>query len=344
MQEILTLCVRAIRPEAPEVATYFLESTDGQAVSYRAGQFLTLLFDFQGHEVRRSYSLSSAPGVDAELAITVKRIVNGEVSRYLFDHLHVGDTLRALPPSGRFVLDEETTGDLLLIAAGSGITPLFSILKSVLATQPSRPVILIYASRDDRNTIFLNEINALADRHPARLTVLYQRSAEGQRLNNQRLERLVLNHLRGPRAKQERLATRGYLCGPEEFMRMARITLLFMGFHADQIRREQFVIEAPPAPPVPTLSTPSRVTLLFREKTHILDVPAGEYLLTAALAAGIPLPYSCRGGRCSACAARCTAGRVAMRINDVLTARDLAEGWVLTCTGYAESEAVTLEV
>ncbi len=338
-QEILTLRVRAIRPEAPEVVTYFLEPTDGQPVSYRAGQFLTLLFDFRGHEVRRSYSLSSAPGVDAELAITVKRITNGEVSRYLLDRLRVGDILRALPPTGRFVLDDETTDDLLLIAAGSGITPVFSILKSVLTTQPARSVTLIYASRDAQNTIFFDEINALVAQHSDRLTVLYQRSAEGQRLNNQRLERLVTRHLRGPRA-----TAHGYLCGPEEFMRMARITLLFLGFQADQIRQEQFVIEAPPAPPVPTRSTPSRVTLFFREKTHVLDVPAGEYLLTAALAAGIPLPYSCRGGRCSACAARCTAGRVALRINDVLTARDLAEGWVLTCTGYAESEAVTLEV
>lgn len=342
--ETLTLRVSAIVVETADTKTFVLQPTDGRAVPYRAGQFLTFLFDFQGHEVRRSYSMSSAPGVDADLSVTVKRVENGEVSRYLLDRVGVGDVLRALPPSGRFVLDDETAGDLVLVGAGSGITPLFSILKTALVTQPNRRVLLVYASRDAKSAIFYEKILELARRHSDRFTLLPQFSAEGRRLNNARLEGLLVGHLRGPRTKQERLPVRVYLCGPAGFMRLARITLLFMGFHTEQIRQEHFVIEAPPAPPVPTLATPSRLTVLFRGKTHVLTVPAGQYLLTAALEAGLPLPYSCRGGRCSACAARCTSGRVAMRINDVLTARDLSDGWVLTCTGYAESEEVRLEV
>ena len=337
--ETLPLRVTAIAAETPDAKTFFLHSPDGSPVPYRAGQFLTFLFDFGGHEVRRSYSMSSAPGVDADLAVTVKRVENGEISRYLLDRVGVGDVLRSLPPSGRFVLDGEINGDLVLIGAGSGITPLFSMLKTVLATQPTRRVLLIYASRDARSAIFYEKILAFSRQHPDRFTLLAPFSAEGQRLNNARLENLLLRHLRGPRTE-----TRAYLCGPADFMRLARITLLFMGFHADQIRQEHFVVETPPAPPVPTLSTPSRVTIWFRGKTHHVAVPAGQYLLTAALEAGISLPYSCRGGRCATCAARCTHGRVAMRINDVLTARDLADGWVLTCTGYAESEEVKLEV
>ncbi len=336
-EDTLLFHIAAIRDETPDAKTFVLRPTDGQMVPYRAGQFLTFLFKSKGAELRRSYSLSSAPGVDADLAVTVKRVENGEISRYLFDRLHVGNGLRALPPSGRFFLNEDPSGDLVLIAAGSGITPVFSILKTALFAQPDRRILLIYASRDARSTIFREALDALARQHPDRLTVVYQRSAEGQRLNNQRLERLVDRQVHGHRAN-----SRVYLCGPSDFMRMARITLLFMGFHDEQIRQEHFVIETPPAPP--RLSVPSRVTLLFRGKPHLLQVPAGQYLLTAALAAGLPLPYSCRGGRCATCVARCLNGKIAMRINDVLTARDLAEGWVLTCTGYAETAEVTLEV
>lgn len=338
-QELLALRVTAIADETPDAKTFFLHPTDGRPVPYQAGQFLTFLFDFGGHETRRSYSMSSAPGLDDPLAVTVKRVENGEISRYLLDRVRVGDVLRSLPPSGRFVLDDETTGDLVLVGAGSGITPLFSMVKTALATQPGRRVLLIYASRNAQSAIFFDELSALAKQHPGRFTLLPQFSAEGQRLNNARLEALLLQHLRGPQTD-----VRAYLCGPADFMRLVRITLIFMGFHAEQIRQEHFVVEAPPAPPVPTLAIPSRVTVVFREKIQHLSVPAGQYLLAAALEAGIPLPYSCRGGRCSTCAVRCTQGRVAMRINDVLTARDLSDGWVLTCTGYAESEEVRLEV
>jgi len=337
-QELLALRVTAIAAETADAKTFFLQPTDGGLVPYQAGQFLTFLFEVNGHEIRRSYSMNSAPGVDAHLAVTVKRVENGAISRYLLDRVRGGDVLRSLPPSGRFVLDDETTGDLVLVGAGSGITPLFSLLKTALATQPSRRVLLIYASRDARSAIFYEKILALAQQHPDRFTLLPQFSTEGQRLTNARLENLLLRHLTGPRTH-----ARAYLCGPADFMRLARITFLFLGFHADQLRQEHFVVEAVPAPPVPTLATPSRVRIAFRGKMHHLTVPAGQYLLTAALEAGISLPYSCRGGRCSTCAARCTRGRVAMRLNDVLTARDVSEGWVLTCTGYAESAEVELE-
>lgn len=337
-QNLLSLRVTALVAETADAKTFFLRPTDGRSVPYQAGQFLTFLFEVNGHEIRRSYSMSSAPGVDADLAVTVKRVENGEISRYLLNRVRVGDVLRSLPPSGRFTLAEETGGDLVLIGAGSGITPLFSILKTVLATQPTRRVLLMYASREARSAIFYGQLLALSRQHPDRFTLLTPFSAEGQRLTNARLESLLRRHLHGPRDP-----VRAYLCGPADFMRLARITLLFVGFHADQIRQEHFVVETTPVPPVPTLSVPSRVTIRFRGKTHRLAVPAGQYLLTAALEAGISLPYSCRGGRCATCAARCTSGRIAMRLNDVLTARDLSEGWVLTCTGYAESEEVELD-
>ncbi|MCY7349129.1 MAG: ferredoxin--NADP reductase [Cytophagaceae bacterium] len=348
MEEVvLRLRIKGIIRETPDVKTFVLEPTENRVIPYRAGQFLTVLLPLHGRDVRRSYSLSSSPEADQDLAITVKRVTNGAVSRHLLDSLRMGDELRCLPPAGRFTLDDASTDGLFLIGAGSGMTPLFSLLKTALHTQPHRKITLLDANRDARSAIFFNELNLLAQQHPDRLTVLHLFStpSDGQparRLNNHLLERLVRLHVQGDWSM-----IRFYVCGPPDFMRMVRITLRFMGFGPDQIRLENFVVEAiPVAEVLPTdpNAPPSRVTLIFRETKYHLAVAPGTYLLTAALAAGIPLPYSCRGGRCSACAARCLSGRVVMRINDVLTERDLAEGWVLTCTGHAESEEVVLSV
>ncbi len=125
-------------------------------------------------------------------------------------------------------------------------------------------------------------------------------------------------------------------------MRTAEITLRFLGFGDNQIRKENFVID--PAPPPPKRSEPHTIQLTFRSEAYTLEVPAYTTILQAGLERGIPIPYSCRGGRCATCAAICRSGRVRMSINDVLTERDLAQGWVLTCTAYAESEDVVLEI
>lgn len=342
----LTFLVKEIKVETPDTQTFVLESADGRPVTYRAGQFLTFLLDMNGQEVRRSYSMSSAPGVDELTAITIKRVANGEISRYWHDRVRVGTRLKALPPAGRFTLDAagNLARDIVLIGAGSGITPLFSILKSALVDEPESRVTLLYASRREQHIIFDRQLAEWQQRYPQRLNIIHVLSQPTDdwtgtrgRINNFRLEQMIEKALHFPAER-----ARFFLCGPFELMRTAEITLRFMGFGNDQIRKENFVID--PAPPPPKKSEPHTIQLIFRAKNHALKVPAYTTILQAGLQQGIPIPYSCRGGRCGSCAAICREGTVRMSLNDVLTERDLAQGWVLTCTGYVEGEGVRVEI
>ena len=353
--DLLQLRIVRIQPESSDANSYFLESVDRQPVSYQAGQFLTLILThhdrFAGaggpnaHEIRRSYSLSSAPG--ESLRLTIKRVQNGEISRYLHDTLRVGDVLTSLQPAGRFVLDKNQSGDLILLGAGSGITPLFALLKQVLQTASTRRITLLYSNSNERSIIFREELNDLQRQFPDRFRLLYLLSSPPDdwkglkgRLNNVLLERL-LPELVGV-SKPETILF--YICGPGDYMRMAQFTLIFSGFRTDQIRRENFVVEPVFIAPPPTIAQDRTVLLRFRGRDIEIQVPAYKSILQAALDEGLSLPYSCRGGRCSTCAAKCLSGSVHMTINDVLTDHDLTDGWVLTCTGYPESDGVVIEV
>lgn len=343
--DFLSLRVVRIHTETPDAKSYFLEPTNGRPVPYQAGQFLTLLLVHNGHEVRRSYSLSSAPG--EILRLTIKRVQNGEISRYLLQTLQVGDVLTSLYPAGRFTLDNTITGNLILLGAGSGITPLFSLIKHVLWTEPGRQITLLYSNSSEQNIIFRDELDELHRQLPEQFRLVYLlRDPPGNwqglrgRLNNVLLERLLPDLV----GTSNREALQFYVCGPGDYMRMVQFTILFGGFRPEQIRRENFVVTPVVLTPPPALAQDRTMLLSFRRREIDIRVPAYKTILQAALDAGVTLPYSCRGGRCSTCMARCRSGRVYMTINDVLTERDLRNGWVLTCTGYPETDGVVIEV
>jgi len=340
------LRVRNIIIEKYNVKTFVFERTNGEQLIYQAGQFLTFLIEINGHEVRRSYSMSSAPDVNDFPAITVKRVPNGEISRFWMDHVQQGDVFKCLPPSGRFVL-EKSDGkprDIVLIGAGSGITPLFSILKQALVSERESFVTLIYANRSENHTLFGDAILQWQKQFPARLKVIHVHSQPTDewtgirgRINNTRLEQLVSKSLTFQANRAQ-----FFICGPFELMRSMEITLHYMGFSSTQIRKENFVIDKMPAPP--PVSNPHTISLNFRGNDYRLLVPSHATILDAALQAGIPLPYSCKGGRCSTCAGICKSGSLHMTVNEVLTDRDLAEGWILTCSAYVDGDDVSIEI
>jgi ring-1,2-phenylacetyl-CoA epoxidase subunit PaaE len=342
----LSLKVRQIIREVEDAKTFVFERTDGKPLIYKAGQFLTFMINLHGHEVRRSYSMSSAPGVDEHPSITVKRVPNGGISRFWIDQVREGDIFTTLFPSGRFVLEDVVPikRDIVLVGAGSGITPLFSILKQTLTTEPDSYITLIYASRNVGNTLFWHQIMDWQARFPEHFQAIHIHSQPADdwngirgRINNTRLEQLVNKSL-----KFDKTNARFFICGPFDLMRSAEITLHFMGFSKDQIRKENFVITS--ASPPAWVSNPHNIVLNFRQKLYHLHVPAHMTILDAALAQGIHLPYSCKGGRCSTCAAICKTGTVHMSVNEVLTDRDLSEGWILTCSSYIDSDNVTIEI
>lgn len=342
---ILSLLITNIIPETEEAATFVLKEINGVKISYLAGQFLTFIFTKNDHEIRRSYSMSSTPGIDEQIQVTVKRVHNGEISRLLLDNYQAGDILTAMSPAGMFIQDESNhiEKDIFLLAAGSGITPVFSLLQEILYHQPSASVKLLYQNHSEESTIFRKKLENLVALFPGRFVWMDFVSTPAshehtlRRLNNEQLELIVPDIMQYAADK----AT-FFICGPPSFMRMCQFTLLLMGFSESQLKKEFFVID--PAPPPPLIVNPQRRSVIIHAKNRHISFTT-EYpqtILQSALDQHIALPYSCRGGRCSACVAKCISGEVIMSMNDVLTDKDMQNGLVLTCVGYAATD-ITLE-
>ena len=338
--DLLQLKVREIIPETTDTITMVLESNDGKKINYQAGQFLTFIFNHGDKEIRRSYSFSSTPGIDDFPAITIKRITNGEISRLLQEQVKKDDCLTSLQPSGRFTIetDKNASRQIFFITAGSGITPVFSLLKKILVEEPMTKIFLIYQNHDENNIIFKKQLARIEKKYPQQLKWINLLSKPkkhphtSHRLTNILLEKIVLSNLSANRK------VLFYLCGPAALMRVAQFTLRLMGFPDDSIRRENFTVEfIPPAPLISDIA-PRQVIIHYQQHKHIITVTYPDNILQAALKNNIQLPYSCRGGRCSTCVAKLINGKIKMSINEVLTDKDLEQGLVLTCVGYAESD------
>jgi ring-1,2-phenylacetyl-CoA epoxidase subunit PaaE len=347
----LRLRITGITRETPDTYTYHLENTTQEPVIYQAGQFLTFLIELHGTTYRRSYSFSSTPGIDPHLAVTIREKENGEISRYILRHWQQGDVVISLPPSGRFTLN--TLGgrprDIFLMAAGSGITPVFSLLKHILYREPTARVTLVYSSTSPERTIFLNQLQNLQIQFNRQLHCIYlfsKQPPEGQgtlrRLSNLLLEPLVNEQLTYNKADAQ-----FFICGPPDYMRMILLTLTFMGFAEEQLHKENFVVNTSiklEKAGRPTDTSIKQVQLRVGAQTYQIGVPGNQHILDSALQQGIALPYSCKGGVCGSCTAKCTKGQVWMPVNEVLTDKELAQGFILTCVGYPVSEQVEIEL
>ena len=333
--------VADIVSETNDAYRFVLQNEADETINYQAGQFLTFIFNSKNGEIRRSYSVSSTPGVDEQVSITVKRIPNGEVSRHLINHIHINNTLTSIYPSGRFTIETypEKQRQFVFIAAGSGIIPVFSLIKKILHTEPWSSIFLIFQNHSETEIIFKKQLDETEQKFTPQLKWLSLLSKplaarhSPQKLNNFLLEKLVDDHVD---RKQENLF---YLCGPPSFMRMAQFTLKWMGFHNDQIKKENFTVEHIHPPPLISDRSPKEILIHYNKQTFEIQVEYPLSILQAALNKNIQLPYSCRAGRCSSCVAKCIKGNVIMSNNEVLTDRDLENGLVLTCVGFAETDA-----
>lgn len=341
--DLLQWKVVRLIPEAKDTFSYVLEEISGQPVVYEAGQFLTFLFDYHGQEIRRSYSMGSAPGIDAQVFITVKKKENGAISRYILEHWQEGTLVRSLPASGRFTLaaDPSNKRQVCFIAAGSGIVPVFALLKKLLHEEPHSQAVLLYQNHNENNIIYNEAIQQLKELYPARCTRIDLLShpilhdLPHRRLNNGLLEMIVTRN-----TKPGTRNTFYYTCGPASFMRMVQFTLRVMGVEESRLRKENFTVDAVPPPAFTIDTAPRTVQVRQGEQLYKFTVSYPDTILQAALNHQIKLPYSCRGGRCSTCTARCLSGIVKMNINEVLTEQDLQNGLILTCVGYAITDLV----
>ena len=291
--------------------------------AYSPGQFITVRVpsDLTG-SVARCYSLCSSPEAGDLPAITVKRTAGGYASNWILDNITAGSVLDLLPPAGTFC-PRSLDGDFLLFAAGSGITPVISILKSVLAAGRGR-VALVYANRDERSVIFAEELRRLATPAAGRLVVLHW-----------------LDSLQGTPASsgiaamaRPYAAWEPYICGPDPYLTVVRTALGQLGVPAKRIRAERFLSLA--ENPFEEAAGPSggmaaTLSVDLDGMTRVLPWQPGARMLDVLIDAGLEAPYSCRQGICGACACQLTAGEVEMAHNEVLEEADLADGYILAC-------------
>ena len=346
------LLVADTRQETPRAiaVTFAVPPALAPAYAFRAGQYLTLRTVLDGEEVRRAYSICAGE-TDGVLRIAIKLVAGGRFSAWAQAALRPGTAIEAMTPTGRFGIPPDPPGARVHVgfAAGSGITPVLSILKTVLAREPDSRFFLFYGSRATAEILFREELEDLKDRYLGRLSVFHVLSQERQDIGvlNGRLERdkidLLLRRLLGGVAIDH-----AYLCGPDGMRVEAAAALAALGLDPGRVHEERFTSALdgrPRAAPKPAPDAPPYATARVIVDGRHTDVPvaAGEAVLDAALRAGLDLPFSCRGGMCSTCRARLTAGSVAMAVNYALERWETEAGFVLTCQARPTSPLVVVD-
>lgn len=311
---------------------------------YRPGQFLTLRLPIEGRYVPRCYSMSSAPALDDALRVTVKRVHQGRGSNWVCDKVRAGDMIELMPPSGLFS-PSNLGQDFLLMAGGSGITPVFSILRTVLKQHIGK-VVLFYANRDERSVIFKRDLQQLAADYPERLQIVHW-----------------LDSIQGaPSLKQITAwarpwvasAGQAFICGPGLFMDAAQAALLQAGMPEGQVHVERFVslpdeetlqqMQAQDAAhPVEAAVDEALVQLRLDGEEYEFTCSGTETILEAGLRAGINVPFSCQAGMCASCMCQVQDGTVHLRHNEVLDAKDLSKKWTLACQSIPTSEKLRVK-
>lgn len=331
--------------------TFAVPPALADAYRFRAGQYVTLRRAFDGGEQRRSYSICAAPD-EGLLRVGIKRVAGGRVSGWANESLKPGDLVDVGTPEGRFcpALDPAASRAYLLVAAGSGITPILSIAKAILRGEPGSRVALIYANRTVDSIAFREEVEDLKNRHMTRLSVAHVLSREKQDtdLLDGRLDKAKLEGF--AQALFDPAALHGvYLCGPLDMIDMAKAALPGLGVAPAAIHAELFAAPgaATPARPVAAEAKragAARVTVIRDGIRQVFDVPFdGPSIVDAGLARGLEIPHSCKGGVCSTCRCLTRAGTVTMDVNYALEPWELEKGFVLACQAHPTADEVVLD-
>lgn len=344
------LQVKEVIQETSDTITITFWHPLNEQIKYKAGQFLTLIVPADGgKKVRRSYSMSTSPVTDTAVGVTIKRVPGGLVSNYLNDQVKAGDFIEVVEPMGHFYLEPVSTlsREIVLIGAGSGITPLISMAKTILKAEPASKVALLYGNRHEESIIFKRALEDLEAAYGSRFRVrhvLSQPSATWVGEKGRIGQGTVIHFLKD--ASIDLPSAHYFLCGPVGMMEdVIRVMELYQ-VPAAQVHQEKF--NAPMLGEEVSLPETTggshTVTILYEGDTHQVVVEPHQTILEAALAVDIDLPYSCQAGMCTACLGKCTQGKITMDEEDGLTEKEIQSGYVLTCVARPASSDVILEI
>jgi len=347
------LRVAEIVPETAEANSIRFEVPPElhDAFAFKAGQHLTLRATINGEEVRRNYSLCTRPG-DGDWMVTVKRIGGGLFSNWVGDQLKAGDIVEVMVPHGSFTTDVDPakSRQLVGIAGGSGITPVMSLVRTLLAEEPNSRFTLFYGNRDSSSVIFLEALAGLKDKYLGRLEIFHFLDAEEQdielfngMLNRERLEEAI------PALVPDAAEVDGwFICGPGPMMDAAEGVLLDRNVPKGRIHIERFTADRPPeavAREMAQLQTQAEgvtVAVTLDGRTRRVPFTQGN-ILDSARASGLPAPFACKAGVCATCRAKVTKGKVEMAVHYGLTDEEVAEGYVLTCQSVPLGDGVAVD-
>ncbi|MBU2948353.1 2Fe-2S iron-sulfur cluster-binding protein [Zobellia uliginosa] len=342
----MKLTVKNIIKETEDVISVgFINGGFFSKVKYKPGQFITLHFPIADKIHKRAYSFSSNPYTDKDLKITIKRVENGLVSNYVHDYLKVGDKLLIDKPNGSFFIkpEKEQQKSYVFFAAGSGITPIFSIINSVLQKETKSSIVLVYASRFFEGIIFHKELVELQKQYGDRFKIEYLISKNAPTKPNYHkgliTDALVVETLDKYELPFENCEY--MICGPFGFMEAVKSILNVNGVSPLRIKEELF---KRPDTVIQSDGMTSKVKIQLNGTSHELNIANNKSILQAAMAQNIDMPYSCRSGMCSTCIASCVSGTVNMTDGHFLGQKEVDAGKILTCVSYPASENVVISI
>ena len=310
--------------------------------SFKAGQYITLKATINGSEIRRAYSICSAPE-SGELKVAIKTVDNGVFSTYATSQLKVGNVLEVHEPEGKFVLEPTRSNNYLGMAAGSGITPVLSMIKAVLQREPSSSFTLIYGNKSSEETMFKAELDALSVTYDTRFNLHYvfsRQNEEGSLFG--RIDKGHTNYFIKNIYKNWSFKTT-FLCGPEEMIKTVSATLKENRYKESQILFELFTASVNEESSSQIKEGQTEVTVLLDDEEFTFTMKQTDDILAAALRNDVDAPYSCQGGVCSSCLAKVTEGKALMAKNNILTDDEVDDGFILTCQAHPITSKISID-
>lgn len=313
-----------------------------QDFNFVSGQYVTLQTIINGEEVRRAYSICSTPKSN-EIRVAIKAVENGTFSQYATTKLKAGDSIEISAPEGRFELKPEANKNYLAFAAGSGITPILSMVKSVFENESSANFTLVYGNKSVADTIFYDELNALKETYPNQFKLHYIFSRE--EVKNQlrgRIDKSVTNYFVKNMYKETTFDA-AYLCGPEEMINAVSNTLKENYFTEENVFFELFTVSINEDALEDVKEGSTTITVLLDDEETTFSMQQTDDILAATLRNDLDPPYSCQGGVCSSCLAKVTEGKAVMAKNAILTDSEIEEGFILTCQAHPTTAKIKID-
>lgn len=345
MSTFYKLSIKEVKRETPSAisVTFNVPLEFQDFYKFTAGQYVTLKLTLDGEEIRRAYSICSSPN-SCELRISIKAIKNGFFSKFANEKLAVGNVIEVGVPEGKFTFEPKADRqkNYAGFAAGSGITPIMSILKSVLESEPKSTFVLTYGNKSPEETIFHNELHDLQLKYVGRLFVHYAFSQSNKGDLFGRIDKSAVNFVLHNK-HNEKTFEKFFLCGPEEMINLVSNTLKEQNIKESDIKFELFSTPTSEDDKEISVQGHTQVTFLLDDEESSFEMSQKQTLLEAALKHSLDAPYSCQGGICSSCIARITGGKAEMKKNQILTDDEIEEGLVLTCQAHPVTPTIKVD-